>query len=227
MAAPALPVLKPRLWTPRQVLITPEALKYAHGRAMAERAAQLGAGVIELKNNRLGIASDDYVQAKTTLAIVTSSKSLRKLQPIPPSADWQFHLAQGCPAHCQYCYLAGSLTGAPVTRAYANVEEILHDLRPYAGKGRITSASATRSTEGTTFEASCYTDPLGIEHLTGSLAECIRFFGSWEEDVQMRWTTKFDAVDELLNIEHRRKTRVRFSVTSPKVSRDFEGGRLR
>jgi spore photoproduct lyase len=191
---------------------------------MVERAARLGARVVELKSNRLGIQAADYVQAKTTLAVVTASESARKLQPIPPSADWQFHIAQGCPAHCQYCYLAGSLSGAPVTRAYANLEEILHGLTPYAGKGRITSASATRSSEGTTFEASCYTDPLGIEHLTGSLAECIRFFGSWDQQVQLRWTTKFDGVDDLLTLDHRRKTRVRFSVTARKVSRDFEGG---
>ena len=46
-----------------------------------------------------------------------------KLQPIPPSADWQFHLAEGCPAHCQYCYLAGSLAGPPVIRAFANLPE--------------------------------------------------------------------------------------------------------
>ncbi len=116
------------------------------------------------------------------------------------------------------------MSGAPVTRAYANIDEILQDLAPYVGQGRITSTSATRSAEGTTFEASCYTDPLGIEHLTGSLAACIRFFGSWEADVQLRWTTKFDAVDELLTLDHRRKTRVRFSVTARKVSRDFEGG---
>ena len=224
MAATTSSVLKPTLWTPRRVLVTPDALQYAHGTAMVERAARLGAHIVELKNNRLGIPADDYVQAKTTLAIVTSTESARKLQPIPPSADWQFHLAQGCPAHCQYCYLAGSLTGAPVTRAYANIRLILCDLEPYAGKGRITSASVTRSGEGTTFEASCYTDPLGIEHITGSLAESIRFFGSWQAPVQLRWTTKFDAVDELLHIEHRRKTRVRFSVTARKVSRDFEGG---
>lgn len=191
---------------------------------MAERAARSGVRVVELKNNRLGIRADDYVGAKTTLAIVTATESARKLQPIPPSADWQFHIAQGCPAHCQYCYLAGSLTGAPVTRAYANLEEILRDLQPYVGNGRITSASAARSAEGTTFEASCYTDPLGIEHLTGSLAECIRFFGTWEAQVQLRWTTKFDFVDELLSLEHRRKTRMRFSVTARAVSRDFEGG---
>ncbi len=42
--------------------------------------------------------------------------------------------------------------------------------------------------------------------------------------MQLRWTTKFDAVDELLKLDHRRKTRVRFSVTARKVSRDFEGG---
>jgi spore photoproduct lyase len=190
---------------------------------MVERAAKLGARIIELKSKRLGIRSDDYVQAKTTLAIVTATESARKLQPIPPSADWQFHIAQGCPAHCQYCYLANSLSGAPVTRAYANVEQILEGLTPYVGKGRITLASAARKLEGTTFEPSCYTDSLGIEHLTGSLAECMRFFGAWDADVQLRWTTKFDAVDALLNITHNRKTRVRFSVTAESVSREFEG----
>ena len=73
--------------------------------------------------------SDDprqsYMDAKSTLAIVISPPSKRKLQPIPPSADWRFDLAEGCPAHCQYCYLAGSLSGPPVTRVYANIEEIL------------------------------------------------------------------------------------------------------
>lgn len=157
LAPPSLP--KPKRWTPRQVLITPDALKYSHCRAMAERAARLGANVVELTNNRLGLRAADYVQAKTTLAITTSTESARKLQPIPPSAGWQFHTAQGCPAHCQYCYLAGSLSGAPVTRAYANIEEILHGLEPYAGMGRITSASATRSGEGTTFEASVLHGP--------------------------------------------------------------------
>jgi spore photoproduct lyase len=222
----ALPIVvpKPKLWVPRQVLVTPEALAHAHGRAILERAAAFGAKIVELKSSRLGIRSGDYVQAKTTLAIVTASESARRLQPIPPSADWQFHIAQGCPAHCQYCYLAGSLSGAPVTRAYANIEEILEGVKPYLGKGQITSASTDRKHEGTTFESSCYTDPLGIEHLTGSLAECIRFFGRWDADVQLRWTTKFDAVETLLNIAHGRKPRVRFSVTAQSISRDFEGG---
>ena len=141
-----------------------------------------------------------------------------------PSADWQFHVAQGCPAHCQYCYLAGSLSGPPVTRAYANLPQILGGLKDYVGLGTVTSKSAARAGEGTTFEASCYTDPLGIEHLTGALEEAITFFGAWEAPVQLRFTTKFDAVDRLLALAHHGRTRVRFSVNAAAVSRDFEGG---
>ena len=116
------------------------------------------------------------MDAKSTLAIVMSPPSKRKLQPIPPSADWRFDLAEGCPAHCQYCYLAGSLSGPPVTRVYANIEEILDGLSEYVGRGHITSASQARADEGTTYEGSCYTDPVGIEHLTGSLAKAILSF---------------------------------------------------
>ncbi len=217
------------LWIPRRVLITPSARQWAHGNAIAERAAALGSDIVELKADRLtGLSDDDprkqYVRAKTSLAIVVASPSKRKLSPIPPSADWQFHLAEGCPAHCQYCYLAGSLAGPPVTRVYANVPEILDGLRAYQGKGAVTSKSKTRAGEGTTFECSCYTDPLGIEHLTESLRETIRFFGAWDAPVQLRWTTKFDAVDGLLGIEHAGRTRARFSVNAASVVRGMEGG---
>jgi len=228
-----------RLWRPRRVFITPEAYATAYGRTVLERTEAFGAQVVRLKSNQLRGLTDPvpkdaapdskaaqraYAQAKTSLAIVMAPPSARKLQPIPPSADWQFHLAQGCPAHCQYCYLAGSLSGPPVTRVYANLPEILENLRRYLGTGKITSSSRERAQEGTTFEASCYTDPLGIEHLTGGLAEAIRFFGAWDAPVQLRFTTKFDGVGQLLPIPHNGRTRVRFSVNAAAVSRGFEGG---
>jgi spore photoproduct lyase len=48
-----------------------------------------------------------------------------------------------------------------VTRAYANVDEVLEATREFEGPGTVTSRSRDRAEEGTTFEASCYTDPLG------------------------------------------------------------------
>ncbi len=212
-----------RPWIPRRVLVTPSALALSIGEAMVERAAALGAEIVRLPADRLAGLPDSYRDAKTTMAIVTASASRRRLQPIPPSADWRFDLAEGCPAHCSYCYLAGSLAGPPIVRAYANLSEILAELPAALGQGRVTSLSAERAAEGTTFECSCYTDPLSIEHLTGHLAACIAHFGAWDAPVQLRFTTKFDAVGPLLGLAHHRRTRIRFSVNATAAER-HEGG---
>lgn len=211
-----------KAWIPKRVLVTPAAAGWAHGAAMVQRAAALGCEVVHLKADRLVGLPDTYRDAKTTLAIITASPSRRRLEPIPPSADWRFDLAEGCPAHCAYCYLAGSLAGPPIVRAYANLPEILATLEPALGHGAVTS-TGVRAAEGTTYECSCYTDPLGIEHLTGSLAATIAHFGAWQAPVQLRFTTKFDAVAPLLTLDHQGRTRVRFSVNSRSAGR-FEGG---
>lgn len=210
-------VRKARLWMPERVMFTPAALEEPWGRQILERLQSLNLPIEELRRNRLnGLRGEDeretYDIAKRTLAVVTAPPSAFKLSPIPPSADWQFHLAEGCPAHCQYCYLAGSLQGPPVIRVFANLPHILGNLAGYERPG-----------DTTTFEVSCYTDPLGIEHLTGSLAECIRYFGT-RQDAHLRWVSKFDAVDELLGLRHNDHTRCRVSVNAAPVAGRFEGG---
>lgn len=202
---------------PERVLFTPAALDEPYGQKILARVQDLDLPVEELPRNRLtGLRGEDerdtYNISKRTLAVVTAPPSAFKLSPIPPSADWQFHIAEGCPAHCQYCYLAGSLQGPPVIRVFANLPQILANLANYE-----------RSGEDTSFEVSCYTDPLGIEHLTGSLAECIRYFGT-RQDEHLRWVSKFDAVDGLLDLPHNGHTRCRFSVNAASISGRFEGG---
>ena len=220
-----------RLWTPRHVVVTRSAAERPHTAEILRRVAAAGVDDVEfLRGDRItGLRGADeratYARAKATLAVVVSPPSKRKLQPIPPSADWRVDLAEGCPAHCQYCYLAGSLAGPPVTRVYADLDEILAGLDAYVGSGHVTSGTDDRGHEGTTFEASCYTDPLGIEHLTGSLAAAIAHVGTHEfaGPVQLRATTKFGAVAPLLDLPHGGRTRIRASVNSASAGR-FEGG---
>ena len=209
--------LKQKLWLPKRVLFTADALEQPFGQQMLRRMQDLGLNVTELDSNRLPSLKgkderETYRLAKNTLAVVNAPPSQFKLQPIPPSADWQFHLAKGCPAHCQYCYLAGSLSGPPITRVYANLPEILAGLAAFERPGQVT-----------TFEASCYTDPLSLEHLTGSLSETVRYFGTRPE-AQLRWVSKFDAVDTLLEVPHNGRTRARSSVNAAVVSQRLEGG---
>ncbi|WBQ07936.1 spore photoproduct lyase family protein [Kribbella sp. CA-293567] len=223
---------RPKLWTPKHVLVTRSAAERPHTREVLARVEAAGVtDVTFLRSDRIsGLSGGDeravYARAKATLAVVVSPPSARKLQPIAPSADWRLDLARGCPAHCQYCYLAGSLGGPPITRVYADLDEILAGMDAYVGHGRVTSADAARAAEGTTFEASCYTDPLGIEPVTGSLAAAISHVGthSFDGPVQLRVTTKFGAVDELLDLPHGGRTRIRASVNAEGVAGRFEGG---
>ena len=206
-----------KLWLPERVIFTPSALKEPWGQQILARVQSFNLPVEEMSSNRLtGLRGETELEtygiSKRTLAVVTAPPSSLKLSPIPPSADWQFHLAQGCPAHCQYCYLAGSLKGAPVIRVFANLPEILDNLAAYERPDKTTS-----------FEVSCYTDPLGIEHLTGSLAECIRYFGTRKLG-HLRTVSKFDNVEGLLDLPHNGHTRFRFSVNAAYISRQFEGG---
>ena len=208
---------KQKLWLPKRIFFTVDALEQPFGQQILERVTALDLDVMKLSGNRLPSlkGKDDretYRLAKSTLAVVNAPPSMLKLQPIPPSADWQFHLAKGCPAHCQYCYLAGSLSGPPITRVYANLPEVLGALAAYEKPGQLT-----------TFEASCYTDPLSLEHLTGSLSECVRYFGT-RDNAQLRWVSKFSAVEPLLGLPHNGRTRARVSVNADPISKRLEGG---
>jgi spore photoproduct lyase len=224
-----------RHWVPRHVLVTRSAAELPHTAEILRRCESGGVSDITLLPNdrlvglRSGSEREVYARAKQTMAVVVAPPSALRPQPIPPSADWRIDLAKGCPAHCQYCYLAGSLSGPPITRVYANLDDVLAPITTHSGRGTVTSGTAARGHEGTTFELSCYTDPLGIEHVTGSLAAAISRVGrgAYGPDASLRFTTKFDDVDELLTLPHGGRTRVRFSVNSATVAGRFEGGTAR
>ncbi|WP_207420596.1 spore photoproduct lyase family protein [Desertivirga brevis] len=206
-----------KLWKPKRVVFNAETLELPYGKQLLQRIDDLRLKIDISKNNRVtGLKGktekETYQIAKSTMAIVVAPPSAFRLRPIPPSADWQFHLAEGCPAHCQYCYLAGSLSGPPAIRVFANLPDILENVKNYIDPTRFT-----------TFEASCYTDPLSLEHLTGGLAQTISFFGGLG-NVQLRFVTKFDAVDSLLPLDHNGNTRARISLNASSVARKLESG---
>ena len=218
---------------PKRILITRDAAAEPHGQAMLKRLTDLGLQIEQLKGNRLPALTKGmdlrtaYRKSKDTLAIVNAPAGQMKLQPIPPSADYQFHLAKGCPAHCQYCYLAGSLPGAPITRAYANLDAILANIAAYAQRGTTVlkrrPADAHFHPHDLTFEASCYTDPLALEHLTGSLSTTIEAFAK-TPGARLRWVTKYDTIEPLIGLDHSGKTRCRISLNAEVVARRLEGG---
>lgn len=204
------------LFTPTRVYFEPESLDYPIGKSLYERFAKLGTPVLLTANhNRVtgipgGTPQSFYREAKRTL--VVGVKKSMKLDVCKPSADFEFALGTSCPGGCQYCYLQTTLGKKPYVRVYVNVEEILE---------QISRVIQERLPAVTTFEAASTSDPVAVEHLTGSLRRAIEFFGE-QSHGRMRVVTKFPAVDSLLDADHRGHTRFRFSVNSRYIIHRFE-----
>jgi len=134
-----------------------------------------------------------------------------------PSAEYAIPFATGCMGHCHYCYLQTTMGTKPYIRTYVNVEDIFDSAKKYMEE---------RAPEITRFEASCTSDIVGIDHLTHTLKRAIEYFGKTDLG-RLRFVTKFQHVDHLLDAEHNGKTRFRFSMNADYVIKYFEPGTSR
>ncbi len=158
---------------------------------------------------------EKYRMAKRTL-VVGLRKTLTFDQS-KPSAEYAIPISTGCMGHCHYCYLQTTLGAKPYVRVYVNTDDILKSAKRYIEE---------RAPEITRFEAACTSDPVGLEHITGSLGDLIQFMAK-EEFGRLRFVTKYHHVEPLLGLQHNGHTRIRFSVNSDYVIKQFEPGTSR
>lgn len=205
-----------QLFQPKRVFFEAAALDYPLGNDILNRLANTGAEIKMLgPNNRItGIPGNNpqqsFLEGKQTL-VVGVKKDLR-FDSCKPSADFEFSFASGCPGKCQYCYLQTHMGKKPYVKVYVNLKEIFTKIK------EVTLANLPNIT---VFEAASTSDPLAIEHITGALGRSIEFFGSLEH-ARMRSVTKFTNVDSLLQLNHQRHTRFRFSLNTAEIIHKFE-----
>ena len=197
-----------RYFRPARVFVKEDALKVPLTHELIRRFENQGIPVTHVKRVP-GIDAptprQKFFDAKRTLVLAVRRKS--PLAGCRPSANWQLPLVSGCPGHCHYCYLNTSFGPAPYVRVYVNVEEILAQAEEYI---------ETRRPMVTVFEGSSTSDPIPLEPWTGHLRRVIEHFGRHPYG-RFRIATKYDAVDSLLDAEHRGHTRIRFTVNSERV----------
>ena len=204
------------IFVPELVYFEPAALDYPKGKRIWEWVKERGLPhrTTSSHNRITGLPGEteleQYKIAKRTL-VVGVRKTL-KFDTSLPSAEYALPLSTGCMGHCHYCYLQTTLGAKPYVRVYVNTEEILGAARSYIEE---------RAPEITRFEAACTSDPVGLEHITGSLAETIEFMAK-QPLGRLRFVTKYHHVDPLLGLTHNGRTRIRFSVNSDYVIRNFE-----
>ncbi len=203
---------------PQLVYIEPRALEYPLGRELKKKFEGMGIEIKETTshNQIRSLPGENDMQkyriAKSTLVI--GVRKTLKFDTSKPSAEYAIPLATGCMGHCHYCYLQTTLGSKPYIRTYVNVEEIFEQAQKYIDE---------RKPDITRFEASCTSDIVGIDHLTHTLKKAIEFFGKSAYG-RLRFVTKFEHIDHLLDAEHNGKTEFRFSINSRYVIDNFEPG---
>ncbi|MBM7615007.1 spore photoproduct lyase [Alkaliphilus hydrothermalis] len=204
------------LWQPERVYFEPTAKDTIVGRRIQQYCEEHNVPILETTshNQVRDLPGKDekskYAAAKKTLIVGT--KRSMKLDPCRSSADYQFSLMTNCPGTCEYCYLFSTQGKKPYVRVYVNMEELFQTIDKYIEK---------KLPHATVFEAASTGDPLGVEHITGTLKDTIIHFGKLQKG-KLRVVTKYSNVDGLLDIPHNNHTRFRFSINSNYVIKNFE-----
>ncbi|NEW06236.1 spore photoproduct lyase [Paenibacillus sp. SYP-B3998] len=212
------PVPSTVIFVPELVYFEPDAMNYPKGQQICKWAKQQGLEIhMTTSHNQIRDLPGDselekYKIAKRTL--VVGIRKTIKFETSKPSAEYAIPIATGCMGHCHYCYLQTTLGAKPYIRVYVNIDDILGAAKQYIEE---------REPEITRFEAACTSDPVGLEHISGSLKQLIEFMGQ-QEHGRLRFVTKYHHVESLLNAKHNNHTRFRFSVNADYVIKHFEPG---
>jgi len=122
--------------------------------------------------------------------------------------------ATGCPLDCTYCILQLYLRNNPVLRVFVNTEEIFRSLHA------LFAAHPDRTFRIGTGEL---TDSLALDPLTGLSRELVPFFARQGKAV-LELKTKTDHIENLIDLDHRGRTVIGWSVNPEEVIAAEEKG---
>lgn len=205
-----------KLFMPERVIFEPSSLKYPLGVELYDFFKNNDIEVIKSPSNRTSsyipgtTPITKYTHSKKTIVITTMKN--KKLDICRPSADYQFSLVSNCPGNCEYCYLQTTQGTKPSIKVFVNLEDIFNVIMDHIKEEKE---------ETTTFEVASLGDPLALEHITGSLAKTIEFFGELK-NAKLRIVTKFSNVDSLLSLKHNGNTKFRVSINTNYIINNFE-----
>ena len=201
-----------KLFIPDIAYIDPKVLKYDSGKKLINYLEELKVPMVNSKKVIIDCESPQKNYAKAKKTVLFTTNNVKKLVSCRPSADYQFSLSSSCPANCEYCYLQTTQGEKPFMKVFLNIDEILEVIKNYIDDN---------APNVTSFECASITDPIALEHFSGSLKKCIEFFADSDKG-RLRLVTKFDNVDSFLNISHNEHTKFRFTLNTHYVINNFE-----
>lgn len=214
----AAPAARRRIFRPTAVFVERGAEKYYWGRELIDRFTAEGLPLTWIdEHHRIPELRDapdaEFLRQKQYL-IIGIRKSM-KICGNDKSADFIVPwTSSGCTAACTYCYLVANWFKGSYLRVFVNREQMWQAVRNHAAKQRA----------GAVYEIGSNSDLVIENTVTGALAWSIEEKFARLEGHRATFATKFAQVDDLVGLDHRGRTQVRFSVNPPDLVRKVEIG---
>ena len=126
------------------------------------------------------------------------------------------YTSSGCTASCLYCYLVCNYNKCAYLRLFVNREQMLDKI----------IQTSEKSEKELTFEIGSNSDLILENTITGNLVWTIENFKNSKKG-KLTFPTKFDMVDDILNLDHQGRVVIRVSVNPEEIINKVEFGTSR
>ena len=204
-----------RKFIPDAIYYEEKIEEYELGKMLLEKYRDVPKFKIENHNNIEEMRkkeNKDFPKMKRNLII-----GVRKTHNFVPNNKISNYLvpytSSGCTAMCLYCYLVCNYNKCAYLRLFVNREEMLDKI----------IKTANESKEELVFEIGSNSDLILENSITGNLKWTIENFAKAERGY-ITFPTKFDMVDDILDVQGKERVIVRMSVNPKEIIRKVEMG---
>ena len=192
--------------------------QYPLGKELLEKYADVPKIMIDNHNNIEEMRkkqNSEFANMKRNLIIAT--RKTHKFVPNHKTSDYLVpYTSSGCTAMCMYCYLVCNYNKCAYLRLFVNREEMLDKI----------IKTSLNSEKELTFEIGSNSDLILENTITNNLVWTIENFSNTQKG-KLTFPTKFDMVDDILNLNHKGKIVVRISVNPEEIINKVEFGTSR
>lgn len=206
------------MFKPKAIYFEKEIENYKLGKELLEKYKEIPKIEIENHNNIEEMRkkqNSEFMDMKKNLII--GIRKTHKFVENHKTSDYLVpYTSSGCTASCMYCYLVCNYNKCAYLRLFVNREQMLDKIIKVANK----------SEKDLTFEIGSNSDLILENTITGNLPWTIEKFKDSPKG-HLTFPTKFDMVDDILNVDHQGKVTIRMSVNPEQIINRVEFGTSR
>lgn len=206
------------MFKPKAIYCEKGIENYTLGKELLEKYKDVPKIIIENHNNIEEMRkkqNSEFLDMKRNLIIGT--RKTHKFVENHKISDYLVpYTSSGCIASCMYCYLVCNYNKCAYLRLFVNREEMLDKIIKTSNKAE----------KELTFEIGSNSDLILENTITGNLPWTIENF-NFAKKGYLTFPTKFEMVDDILDINHKGKIIVRMSFNPDEIIKNIEYGTSR